>query len=728
MESTKMRMKPSVNRLLLCVAVCGGVASGATSRVSFNSPRAYPVNANQSIAVGDFNGDGRPDIAASDGASNLYIFLQQSDGTFAPPVLYPVARPNSITVADFNGDHKLDLAVANFDTPGTVSILLGNGDGTFQGAVTFPAGTEPYGTAAGDFNGDGKLDLAVTNFGSATVSILLGNGDGTFQPQTTVSLGGGTGPAGIAVGDFNHDGKADLVTTNELTSTVSVLLGLGNGEFASAVSYPVGGLSASVAVADFNNDGKQDLAVASPGNLEISILLGNGNGTFQPAVNIPVNGGSPQTVAVADFNGDGKPDMAVGLQDEATVAIYLGNGDGTFKQPKSYPAGQCNSTHCGPTLAVADFNGDGKPDLASPVVTVLLGKGDGTFDHPTDYSADGPVSVAAADFNGDGRMDLAVAGNPSQGSPPFVTIWLGQPNGGLLKGATYHVKGVGDLAPMWVAVGDFNGDGNIDLVVTASAAGKVDILLGNGDGTFQAPVTYATGGKRPQFVAVGDFNGDGKPDLVVTNTGSESVGVLLGNGDGTFQTAVNYGVGNIPTAVAIGDFNNDGKPDLAAGIGCSSCGGGFAIFLGNGDGTFQPPTIYITDNYVPTLATADLNGDGNLDLVIGENAIVGVVFGHGDGTFGPTVYSYPCGSGTENLVLADFNGDGNMDVAAVGDGESVTVLLGAADGSFGPGVSFLVAAGPVALAAANFNGSEKPDLAVADVTSSTITLLTNTSH
>jgi hypothetical protein len=152
------------------------------------------------------------------------------------------------------------------------------------------------------------------------------------------------------------------------------------------------------------------------------------------------------------------------------------------------------------------------------------------------------------------------------------------------------VAGVGDLAPIWVAVGDFNGDGRIDLAVTASAVGQIDILLGNGDGTFQPPVTYAAGGKRPQSVAVGDFNGDGNLDLVVANTGSQSVGVLLGNGDGSFQKAASYGVESIPTSVAIGDLNNDGKPDLAVGLGCSSCGGGFAIFLGNGDGAFQTPT------------------------------------------------------------------------------------------------------------------------------------------
>jgi hypothetical protein len=229
-------------------------------------------------------------------------------------------------------------------------------------------------------------------------------------------------------------------------------------------------------------------------------------------------GSGPSSVAVGDFNGDGKPDLAVTNRESNNVSVLLGNGDGTFQAAVNYGAGS------GPvSVAVGDFNGDGKPDLAvansdfsSGIgnVSVLMGKGDGTFQAAVNYAAGShPGFVAVGDFNGDGKPDLAVTNQ-------------------------------------------FSGDGS------GSGSNNVSVLMGKGDGTFEAAVNYAAG-SVPAFVAVGDFNGDGKPDLAVANGGSNNVSVLLGKGDGTFQTAVNYAVGAYPALVALGDFNGDGKPDLA---------------------------------------------------------------------------------------------------------------------------------------------------------------------
>ncbi len=363
---------------------------------------------------------------ASTSATVAQTVVAEPGNSFQAAVDYTAgAQPNFVAAGDFNGDGRVDLVVANSaSNNNNVSILLGNGDGIFQTAVNYTAGAGPTGVAVGDFNGDGKADLAVTNGGSNNVSVLLGNGDGTFQ--AAVNYGTGTGPFFVAVGDFNGDGKADLVVANYGGTNVSVLLGKGDGTFSPAVNYNAGGAPESVAVGDFNGDGKADLVVVNntdPGS--VSVLLGNGDGTFQ-AVNYGLGlGNQPQAVAVGDFNGDGKADLAV-TNYGGNVSVLLGNGDGTFQAAVNYGLGTGLRA-----IAVGDFNGDGKADLvvtnqsAVGKVSILLGNGDGTFGAAVNYNAGGgPVSVAVGDFNGDGLSDLAVANKGSNN----VSILLGVVN------------------------------------------------------------------------------------------------------------------------------------------------------------------------------------------------------------------------------------------------------------------------------------------------------------
>jgi len=336
--------------------------------------------------------------------------------SFAAAVNYAVGTtPYSVAVGDFNGDGRADLAVAN-EGSGTVSVLLGNGDGTFQAAVNYAVGTTPGSVAVGDFNGDGKADLAVTNF-NGTVSVLLGNGDGTFQAALNYRAGPSPGVTSVAVGDFNRDGKADLAVTDDYgplspDGTVNVLLGNGDGTFQAAVNYTVGSEPQSVGVGDFNGDGKADLAVTDyssqdPFSGAVNVLLGNGDGTFQAAVNYSVGPGAT-SVAVGDFNCDGKADLAV-TNFNGTVSVLLGNGDGTFQAAVNYIASPGATS-----VAVGDFNRDGKADLAEAdvagTVSVLLGNGDGTFQAAVNFTVGlEPQSVGVGDFNGDGKADLAVA-------------------------------------------------------------------------------------------------------------------------------------------------------------------------------------------------------------------------------------------------------------------------------------------------------------------------------
>jgi hypothetical protein len=332
------------------------------------------------------------------------------------------------------------------------------------------------------------------------------------------------------------------------------------------------------------------------------------------------------------------------------------------------------------SIAVADVNGDGKPDVlvvnyciastncTNGLVGVLLGNGDGTFQATVTYSSGGfhAVSLVVADVNGDGKPDLIVANQC------------------------------------------FSHANCVD--------GGVGVLLGNGDGTFQPPVTCNTALRSTSSVAVGDINGDGKPDLVETSDGI--VGVLLGNGDGTFQPVTNLSVEGV--AVAIVDVNGDAKDDLLVG---NSVGVG--VLLGNGDGTFQPEVIYSNGAGASSIAVADVNEDGKLDLATmdGESGNVSVLLGNGDGTFQPAVtYGGATGLGTPSVALADVNGDGKLDLVAVtfqidskGDG-GIVVFLGNGDGTFQPAVVF-GSGGYYAWssAVADVNGDGKPDLVAANL-------------
>ena len=367
-------------------------------------------------------------------------------------------------------------------------------------------------------------------------------------------------------------------------------------EFANAVGYGSGGYTTrSVAVTDVNGDGKPDLLVSnwcSDSNCDtassVGVLLGNGDGTFQTAQAYGAGGYYSSSVAVADINGDGKPDVLVSndcsdINCDATssVGILLGNGDGTFQTTLVYSSGGDGAW----SLAVADVNADGKPDVlvahqgGGGTVGVLLGNGDGTFQTAVIYPAGGQAfSLAVADINGDDKPDVVVANYCSD-------------SGSCVNGA-------------------------------------VILLLGNGNGTFQAPVAFASGGYIAHSVAVADVNGDGKPDLLVANYCADStcntessLGVLLGNGDGTFQTAQAYGAGGYESYfVAVADVNGDGQPDVIL-ANCTApeqnCDGSLGVLPGNGDGTFQTSEAYGSGGiYAFSVAVADVNGDGKPDLLV----------------------------------------------------------------------------------------------------------------
>jgi hypothetical protein len=336
-------------------------------------------------------------------------------------------------------------------------------------SANYPTGNTPHAIIAGDVNGDSKLDLVTADISDNTVSILLGNGDGTFQKRTPFAA---SGPVELGIGDFNGDGRIDLAVANQTGGTVSILLGIGDGTFQAAVQYPVGSNAASVTVGDFNGDGTLDLAVTNNIDDTVSILLGKGDGTFQPQVAYPT-GARPFPSVTGDFNGDGRLDLAIGNQNGNSVSILLGNGDGTFQKQTTYAAG--NQVY---SITAADLNGDGKLDLivandADNTLSVLLNNGDGTFQKQVTYATgSGPHSVITGDFNGDGKLDLATANEFGNSA----SILLGNGDGTFQNHVDYTA---GSSAHMVVA-GDFNGDGRLDLAVVNYNDNTVSVLLQDG--------------------------------------------------------------------------------------------------------------------------------------------------------------------------------------------------------------------------------------------------------
>lgn len=287
------------------------------------------------VAIGLLNGDAVPDlVVVNDLQNTVSVLLGTGDGTFGAPSDFGVGSyPESVEIADLNGDAHADLVVGNAGGAGSVSVLLGNGDGSFGTKVDYPTRTGPEAVVARDLNGDAHLDLIVANagfdFSEYSISVLLGNGDGTFRPKTDFPAG--REPASLATGDLNGDGKLDVVTGN-FTGTISVLLGNGNGAFGANLDSTVLGKPTSVALADFDRDGKLDLVVGNDFSLTFVLSPGNGDGTFGPKTDCP-SGLGPRTIAVADLDEDGLLDLAVANRGQpfsgyagSTVSVFLNCG------------------------------------------------------------------------------------------------------------------------------------------------------------------------------------------------------------------------------------------------------------------------------------------------------------------------------------------------------------------------------------------------------------------
>ncbi len=637
----------------------------------------------------DFNGDGWLDLAALTQAGDLAILLNDRTGLLQAPVLFGVASAyfppaglNALVTGDFNGDGRPDLVTVGDGTGKRIGVLLNQGGAglPFDGVRYFNAGDNLAGLATGDFNRDGKLDLALAGEG---VTLLLGNGDGSFaEPQVVANA---SQVLRHAVGDLNRDGLPDLVYVKRLSNSVAVMLNRGAGTFSEPVAYFSGGLLAvAVVIGDLNQDGNADLVVGNNESGSVGILFGNGAGDFAAPASYAVQ--APLTaVALADFNRDGQLDL---LASSLPPKVIFGLGQGRFDAPRLYAAGNRAEL-----IVTADFTGDGLTDavvggqFTSNFLFLFPGQADGTFGQRIVLAAtplnEGPVFLLTADFDGDRRPDLATA---SKGGTVSILRNLGNGN--------FSPPGfmTTDRGANYLAAADFNGDGRPDLAVVNAAARTVSLALNNGFGGF-AVVTSVAPVLEPVSVAGADLNADGKRDLIVAGAKGEFA-VLPGDGAGGFGAATLMTVGTtlpIPTAVGaveryllVTELNGDGKPDVVLGDNASYA---LYVLLGNGAGGFAAPKqLYGTwGNYV---TAGDYNGDGKLDL-----ASNGLLLALGDGAGNFRVQQIPDASTNRFFALLDVNRDGKPDLLnPVNGGVQVSLNRTACAGTAAPVAAAAVSA------------------------------------
>jgi Bacterial Ig-like domain (group 3)/FG-GAP-like repeat len=710
---------------LLTALIIVGISSRSANAQS--SPAIFPVaspitlpGGSNPVFIGDFNGDGKPDLAYYTYTNNQYsVGIQLNFGSSAPTTVTTplcVAGAGQPSFADVNNDKKLDLV---YSCNGFLTIQLGNGDGTFQAPAYFgkyigtlvfadlngdgyldiaaliPTANAPSqvavflnqgptapgvfatptlyaapngatGLLAGDFNGDGKQDLITTIYipgapGTQTaftaLSIFYGNGDGTLKVATTQSVA----PFyGFTAGDFNGDGVTDLAfllvyPPNTLFSTVQILLGSTNGTFSQGAAVPI---PANLAPQQFN-PGMVAIGLTKDGNLDLlvttnvlNVFHGDGKGGFTPTgiYGISSQGGANPEYLFADVNGDGNQDLIV-AGGVSEVFVFPGNGDGTFQAP---PAASVS----GP---VADVNNDGIADIVylpaqgGSYFGTALGRGDGSFALLNQTTPVPPAqtgySLMTGDINGDGKTDTLAIQPGSVGHNALICVapdaqllsYLGSGDGRFQAKGTALALGVSGAGAG--ATGDFNSDGNLDIILPYSCPPTgVLFLPGHGDGTFGSPIALNVQAGNNQVPLVGDLNNDKKLDFIWGAV------VFLGNGDGTFKQlplTIPSGSG----VLAIADLNGDGILDVVSGRSATP-GGGSTIYAGKGDGTFQATGFYTVPllpyTYQYAIAVGDVNGDGNADLLLGEQGggapFLAVYFGDGHGNFTQDTNTYFVGT------------------------------------------------------------------------------------
>ena len=555
----------------------------------------------------------------------------------------------------------------------------------------------------GDFDGDGDTDLVSANDDSNSVTVLLNCGDGVFQSHASYDVG--TCPQDVAVGDLNGDGILDLAVANEFSENVSLLFGGGDGTFGPTANYDVTFTPHTVVLEDFDNDGDLDLFVMN--FFSVEKMLNDGIGKFSD-LQVVANFG--ETLSIADFNNDGNNDVAA--TDSGGGIIRFGNGKGDFiENVKIFLPNRTD------LAATADYNGDGILDFACIEnssnshcdVDIILGNGDGSFVKSGHFRLPRlAASLSAADLNGDSHIDLIVPGNfPNSFENSNVLISYGRGDGSFLPEVNIQVRAMATFATS----ADFNGDGNVDIALSSGKIGSsaISVLSNNNNQSFLSTAIYSVGEDLKSMQSK-DLNNDGFPDLVCVDFDSNNAPILLSDGNGSY-TQTTLETGEQPSFVRTEDLDSDGNIDIAI---ANSGDDSISIFLGNGNGTFEKQTPLLTPDDPTGFVVTDITGDSLLDIVFSDSDLSGshnllVYPGTGDGAFGP-VQLIPLDRRFSNLELRDLNGDSVLDL--IGGGfSSFYVALGNSDLTFRTSTEVEFEEFVSQFKISDINGDSFPDLA-----------------
>ncbi len=682
------------------------------------------------VALADMDGDGRGDAVVSGVGNDVLVLRGELNGTLSstPVVADAGGALAGLVVLDADRSSRPDVVAVRPGDNGVavlLNIMVDRCERTLAASMQLAVSLQPSGVALADLDKDGRLDMVAAAAGSNSLQVARGRGNGTFTAFTSVPLGAGaTSPQGVAAGDFNNDGRVDLVSANQGTNNVSLLLDNGAGGY-TVSNWSAGVSPRAVATADFDQDGKLDLVAANGTSNTMSVLYGNGDGTFPSTVSGPT-GTQPTSVVAADFNGDGCPDVATGNTSGGSVTVLLSNRDaGTGACLRTFASLGNFSVGGGPrSLSVGDFNGDNKLDLAvansgNNSVSVLPGRGDGAMLGVVTTAATGtspefrdPRGLAVGDFNLDGKLDVATGNFLG----PSITLLLGKgtPGGPVVPFDIGTTVAAGTGLTSLISA-DLDGDGRPDLVGTTTADNRVSVLRGTGMGVagaaLFAALPGATAAATAMGITTGDINKDGKPDLLVANRSAAKMSLLVGNGMGGFGTAVSPTVGTNPTSVTVSDINKDGNPDVLVANNVSNS---ISILLGDGTGTLPAAgTSLATIGSPKAVRTADVDMDGDPDIITAGSQ-VHVHLNNGSGGFG-SFNNYSVIATPQVLLTADFNNDGKTDVATgnLSSTTTLSVVLGTGTGGFATARTLGLGANATSIAAGDVDRDGRMDLAVA---------------